>query len=1328
MSSDAAAKGPRRNIRIGKYEVLSHIASGGMGAVYKARDTESNQEVALKVLSPEMAAKPAMVERFRREAKHASKLRHENIVSLYEFGEAHHTHFLVMEFIDGIDLHEYSNRQGPLDPDEALEIIIQGCRALDHSYRQGVIHRDIKPSNFLVTRQGERTVVKLTDLGLAREASNEEFRVTRAGTTIGTLDYMSPEQARDSGLADIRSDLYSLGCTWYHLLTGHAPFPKGGLGERLHRIMHEEPANVRQSNPRISADMASLVHRLMAKRPSDRPQTPADLLRQLEALKRGESLLTPRQALEILAQEEGGPVEPPKKNRRSQDGRRTPPSLPDSGAVAPRRPSDSRSESATPARTRSRTKSGKSTAELPIKSGKSTAEVPVRSGKSTAETPSADAAESIPPYVWYGVGGAAAIIFLVTVAVVLSLRSRHRNNVAPERPTFVADSRSESAGRGGTTATVAPALPPPPPNPLPQQTPKADNKPVAHSENPVAHTENPVAPKKPKWSALYQPSASLDAAALRKEIEAPWAKELPSGPAVALIVGRLPSSETTFRSLADACKAIPAGATGIIELRDNGPFFDIPVSIADRSLVVRAAAGYHPLLVWDVQRMLDEQRRNRDRRDAAPAAPAVFLDVKRGNLTLQDLHLAFKWPDAPSARTAVLSVEDGDLTVRGCTFSVAGKPRDGVTLARFTSAGWRVEGGGNISPSTLHPPSSTLHPMRRCRFERCYARGAKMAVLDANAPGAPILFESCLFVGDDAPLLRVGVANDRPTQLRAVRSTMICGKNLLELRQASPKDQDPAFDWLGWDVLLSRKDPEFGGELLRLDGNMSTQHLRWRAINCLYAGWGKLLAGSTTIAATDLAAWRRLWDRSEGDEVQADPWPTAVFSEPAQVPAKTYRTDGSHVAFAASSDANQPLGCDLDRLPPARDNWLSLTFERYAIQVPALPDDSGPPEIPNAGDGMFYGARVDLNQTDLGAYLQTVQKSYRLAPEIVLRLSGNGERLTTPVRIKGSSLVLYFEPPPETKEGEKSEPLFLAPAGRSAAEALLEVEQGNLSIINGNLRFSDKGEARVVPWLIKIHGGDLRLLHTHLEVPPRDSGAVFRGLIALDGSGDTAAERVRTCVANESVLVSAREAIAVTGIGARVLLAQTLLIAGDDAIHLTLDPDFTRKAGEHGGSGKANVQFLLDHATVSARGAVLHLSDVKQAGPPTEPVFLQSHDCGFVNLFSGRLHRPSLVRYDGEALAHGLLVWQSENDAFDRRLWFGAVSSTGPLPEKPEDHASWMGLWGSPGLRRARLDLPQIHTFDGERWFLERLAGWKFPGANLDKLGLPRKPISKTPR
>jgi hypothetical protein len=1016
-------------------------------------------------------------------------------------------------------------------------------------------------------------------------------------------------------------------------------------------------------------------------------------MRDLDALKHGQEVLTPRQALEILAQESNEPAEPPtKQNRRSSDNRRTPPpSSSDSDIVVRQRPSDSQIKSATSGRARSETRRRKSSAEVPTKSGKSTAELPV-------EDP-----ESTPPYLLYFLGGSAAIILIVTLVVVLILMRRgHREKTVSEQT-------SQPVGQAfqPDIQPERPDLPPLPPT-RPQQDAQTNKK-------PSEQVEDPIPPKRSRWPALYRPSKPIDFAALQKETESAWATANPSGTTVELIVGRLPpdSSGKTFPSLAAACKAIPAGATGILQLRDNGPFFDIPASLTDRSLVLRAAKGFQPILVWDVQRMLDEQRRNRDRRTAGPADPLVFLDVKHGNLTLQDIHLAFKWPDAPSEKAAVLRVEDGDLIVRSCTFSVAGKPRDGVTLAQLLAT----------RPDAGH-----------CRFERCYARGAKLSVLDVEASGAQVQFENCLLIGDDAPLLQARIANDRPTRFQVVRSTMICGKNLLELRPASDADRDPLFDWLGWDTLLSRKVLEFGGELLRLQGSISAQHLRWRAFNCLYAGWGNLVSGTTTIAATDLAAWRRLWDRTEGDEILADPWPTAVFPEAAEVPANTYRTDGSLVAFSTGTDADKALGCDLDHLPAARDKWLSLTFDTYAVQTPAAPDFSSPPQIPVAGDGLFHGAQLDLNQTDLGTYLQTVQKSYRLAPEVVMCLSGDGERLTTPLRMKGSNLVLYFEPPIEQTEDEKKEPLVLAPGGFVSAEALFDIEQGSLSIINGNLRFSEKGKARVVPWLIKIHGGDLHLVRTHLQVPPKDSGVAFRGLIEMDGSGDTAAERVRSCVVSECALASARDGISIKGIGARVLIAQSLLIAGDDAIRLTFDPDFTQIASGSGGTGvsqfaaKVNVQCLLDHATISARGAVLHLPEVKQSGPLEEPVVVQSHDCGFVNLFVGRTPRPSLVKYEGDALAHGLLIWQSENDAFDRRVWFGAVCKDKPLPDKPDDRASWMALWGSPGLRRAQLDLLVYRTLDGDRWSLDqRLVGWKAPGANLERLGLSRKPKSKTP-
>ncbi len=175
---------------------------------------------------------------------------------------------------------------------------------------------------------------------------------------------------------------------------------------------------------------------------------------------------------------------------------------------------------------------------------------------------------------------------------------------------------------------------------------------------------------------------------------------------------------------------------------------------------------------------------------------------------------------------------------------------------------------------------------------------------------------------------------------------MICGKNLLTVRPAKAAELDPAFHWLGWDVLLGRNSKEPGGELLRLEGGISSRHMTWKAINSLYAGWETLLAGTPSIPASDIAGWRRGWGRVDGDVAQAEPWPTASFAEPAEVPPRSYQTAGSDVAFAASTDGDRLLGCDVDSLPPVRDNWLPLTFRRFAIVAPAVPDDPGPPDIP----------------------------------------------------------------------------------------------------------------------------------------------------------------------------------------------------------------------------------------------------------------------------------------------------------------------------------------------------------------------------------------------
>jgi serine/threonine protein kinase len=264
--------------RVGKYRILSHLKTGGMASVYKAEDSETGDIVALKVLSTESANQPSRLERFRREAKQGARLRHENIVTLYEFGEDQGTFYMAMELIDGIDVEELVRLHGPLSPDDARSIVTQVAQALDYGQGMGMVHRDVKPSNILITMQHGRCIAKLADLGLARGGIDEESRLTADGSTVGTVDYMAPEQARDSAVSDTRSDIYSLGCTLYEMLSGSAPFGEGAIVERLLKHARTEPVDLRKLNANVPDDLWAVCRRMLAKQPSQRYQTPGELL------------------------------------------------------------------------------------------------------------------------------------------------------------------------------------------------------------------------------------------------------------------------------------------------------------------------------------------------------------------------------------------------------------------------------------------------------------------------------------------------------------------------------------------------------------------------------------------------------------------------------------------------------------------------------------------------------------------------------------------------------------------------------------------------------------------------------------------------------------------------------------------------------------------------------------------------------------------------------------------------------------------------------------------------------------------------------------------
>ncbi|HTU19157.1 MAG TPA: serine/threonine-protein kinase [Gemmataceae bacterium] len=275
------------DLNLDHYVLLERLGEGGMGQVFKAREVRLGRLVALKVLRKERTNKPEIVDRFYQEIQAAAQLSHPNIVHAYDAEQVGDAHVFSMEYVDGIDLSRLVKQSGPLPVAQACECIRQAAVGLQHIHEHQMVHRDIKPANLMRAHLGG--TVKILDMGLARlrEAEAEEAkakRLTRLGVVMGTIDFIPPEQALDSRRADIRSDLYSLGCTFYFLLTGKVPFPIDEPMAKLLAHSCETAAPIEQLRPETPERVRAIVCKLMAKRPEERYQTPAELIQDLAAL------------------------------------------------------------------------------------------------------------------------------------------------------------------------------------------------------------------------------------------------------------------------------------------------------------------------------------------------------------------------------------------------------------------------------------------------------------------------------------------------------------------------------------------------------------------------------------------------------------------------------------------------------------------------------------------------------------------------------------------------------------------------------------------------------------------------------------------------------------------------------------------------------------------------------------------------------------------------------------------------------------------------------------------------------------------------------------
>ncbi|MEK6674415.1 MAG: serine/threonine-protein kinase [Planctomycetota bacterium] len=273
------------------FQILSKLGQGAMAVVFKAKQLSLDRTVAVKVLPKRLSENREFVERFYKEGRAAARLNHANIVQAFDVGEAGGYHYFVMEYIDGQTVYDLLTDGRRMEEAKALNMIRQTAMALEHAHEQGFIHRDVKPKNIMITKAG---VVKLADMGLAREVGDYVTATAEAGRAYGTPYYISPEQIRGEIEIDCRADLYALGATFYHMVTGKVPFDGTTPSSVMHKHLKDPLIPPDHLNPKLSSGIGEIIEVLMAKSPDERYPSTHELITDLEAVSRGEPPLQAR--------------------------------------------------------------------------------------------------------------------------------------------------------------------------------------------------------------------------------------------------------------------------------------------------------------------------------------------------------------------------------------------------------------------------------------------------------------------------------------------------------------------------------------------------------------------------------------------------------------------------------------------------------------------------------------------------------------------------------------------------------------------------------------------------------------------------------------------------------------------------------------------------------------------------------------------------------------------------------------------------------------------------------------------------------------------------
>jgi eukaryotic-like serine/threonine-protein kinase len=770
-----------KGVQLGHFSILERIRTGGMGAVFKALDTRLNRVVALKVLPPAMTRDPLIVQRFQNEAQAAAQLDHENIARVYYIGEDQGLHFIAFEFVTGTNVRELIHQHGRLPVSETINYALQIASALVHTASQSVVHRDIKPSNIIIGPGGR---AKLVDLGLARKENKDAAAVelTMAGTTLGTFDYISPEQARDPRSADTRSDIYSLGCTVYHMLTGEPPFPEGTVLQKLLQHQGDEAPDPALKNRDVPESLSTVVRKMMAKDPRRRYQTAELLLRDLMLVAGSLGLrsVSPEGLVWLSAQTPRAPFWERNLAWMTMVGalliivgylefsaNRNLRHTPDAGAVA---------QGGSPQRTRR------------------AADV-----ESTA-TPIPDAGEA------HAGSGNAAAGAAGTVAPPQSTSTETADTVrrAPNDGTVSTDPQTtgtSAASAGTTSRTARVALGPPALSAGLSGTlrnsvsllPELDSIRVS-ADAPVAEVGGAFSIGPSDAIAARSPTRASPDAATRSTVDSgtapettfPAAKSGTERPATAapaavevqetgiFVVNRNGQQEKRL-SLEAACAAATIDGT-VIELRFDGRRIEAPVRIT-KKVTIRAGRGFRPVVEFRSPQRLTE------------TTPFRAISLTGGSLDLSGVDIVLPVDETADAELwTVFATERAEaLHLHGCTVTVQNPRQRPATVVELRS-----------SPAAMMPEMTN-------------------AVVQPRSPFEVEMTES--IVRGEADLILI--KNVEPARLSLKQTALALQGTLLSGRGHSEFTQDNA----QWELRLEFVTAVLGNGLVRLDSGTSPRKL-----------------------------------------------------------------------------------------------------------------------------------------------------------------------------------------------------------------------------------------------------------------------------------------------------------------------------------------------------------------------------------------------------------------------------------------------------------------------------------------------------------------------